>query len=267
MKSRRDWRFTGVDAVAAAFSLLVVACSGGHDGTSGSNTAPCGAPPGNWHYLSSCDSMLGGVLHQCQDTYATAGAVAGVSASLPALCSAYSGTLLHAPCPTANSVGSCIITASTGSVAGELVRLTEYAGTGVTVQSFQASCRSEKGTFVPPGGASPDGGLAGTGATCGAKPTGGGGASGGVAFSIETDLNGQTIECTNYVGAVTAQQLQSVLSIGAMTGACPTQNAACICKRAGVDLYGTSATQIFYKTAVDPTGSSCADAGTSCTRP
>jgi hypothetical protein len=254
-------------AAVVAISVLVAACSGGQ-GDSGGNQAPCGAPPGDWQYLSSCDSTVGGLVHQCQDTYATPAAVSGVSASLPGLCSAFSGTLLHSPCSAANSLGSCIITASTGTIAGELVRLNEYAEAGLTVQSFQASCRNQNGTFVLPDGSLPDGGLAGTTASCGTHPIDGGASSGGVAFAIQTVVNGEVVECTNFVGAVTQQQLQSVLSIGAMTSACPTQNAACACTQgAGLGTFGTTATQVYYTTTSDPSASSCSDAGANCTRP
>jgi hypothetical protein len=248
---------------AAAIALLVAACSGGGSGGNGTQ-APCGAPAGNWQYLSSCDSKIGGIVHQCQDTYATPAAASGVNISLPALCTAFGGKLLSSPCPSANSVGSCIITASTGTTEAELERIYEYAEGNVTAQSFETSCMSQNAKFVLPNGSLPDGGLAGTGASCGAQPAGGQ-SSGGVAFAIETLVNGQIVECTNYVGTVTAQQLQSVESIGAMTTACPAQNGACACAQAaGSGTFGTTPTLIYYSTTIGGASSACADAGVTC---
>jgi hypothetical protein len=200
-------------------------------------------------------------VHQCQDTYATPAAVAGVKASLPGLCSAFGGKLLSSPCSSANSLGSCVISASTGTISGELVRIYEYAEANLTVQSFQASCRSQNGSFIFPNGSLPDGGLAGSAANCGTKPS----SSGGLAFAIQTVVNGQVVECTNFVGTVTAQQLQSVQSIGAMTSACPAQNAACACTQAaGSGTFGTTPTLVYYSTSAAGVSSACADAGANC---
>ena len=247
-----------------AIVLLVAACSGGGSG-GGASQAPCGAPAGSWQYLSSCDSKIGGIVHQCQDTYATPAAAASVNVSLSALCGAFGGKLLSSPCPSANSVGSCIITASTGTTEGELERIYEYAEGNVTAQSFETSCMSQNAKFILPNGSLPDGGLAGSGASCGAQPADGGQSSGGVAFAVETVVNGQIVECTNFVGTVTAQQLQSVESIGAMTSACPAQNAACACAQAaGLGTFGTTPTMIYYATTVAGGSSACADAGVNC---
>jgi hypothetical protein len=248
---------------AGAIALLVAACSGGGSG-GGGNQAPCGAPPGSWQYLSSCDSKVGGIVHQCQDTYATSASAASVNATLPTLCTAFGGKLLSSPCPSANSLGSCLITASTGTE-GELERLYEYAEANVTVESFESSCKSQNAKFILPNGSLPDGGLAGSAASCGAQSPDGGPSSGGVAFAIETVANGQIVECTNFVGTVTAQQLQSVQALGAMTSACPAQNAACACAQAaGSGTFGTTPTMIYYSTTLTGASSACADAGANC---
>lgn len=245
----------------AALALVAASCGGG---AGGSSSAPCGAPPGNWQYISSCDTTFGGIIHQCQDTYGTPAAVQALNIELPQVCSAGSGTLLTSPCPLANSLGSCLIVAATGT-AGELARLYQYAQGSLTPQSFQQTCVSEHGTYLQPDGTLPDGGTAGSSASC----AGGGGGSpstGGVAFSVATMLNGQVLECTNFVGSVTSQQLQSVLAIGATASACPAANAGCACAQpAGSGTFGTTATLVYYKTASDPTASICAGMGTQCT--
>lgn len=256
----RCWRMA-----TAAVAVVIAGCGGSSGGDGGGNgSAPCGAPAGEWQYLSSCDGVFGGVVHQCQDTYATPSVAQAIQPEVAGLCSAESGKLLSTTCPTTGSLGSCVITASTGGLA-ELIRLYQYQQNGITVQSFEANCQQQHGTFILPNGTLATGGAPTNSANCGGQATNMMGTSSGVAFSVATSANGQVIECTNYVGAVTSQELQSLLATGATTSACPAQNAGCACPQAaGSGPFGTTPTLIYYKSSVDPTASICASMGTKC---
>jgi hypothetical protein len=77
-------------------------------------------------------------------------------------------------------------------------------------------------------------------------------------------VNGEYLECTNYVGTVTAEQLASVLKVGATTSACPEKNALCACTQKKAGTFGTDATLVYYKTSMSSSASNCAGVAASC---
>src|SRR6478609_11332786 len=64
---------------------------------------PCGAPAGDWKHVLSCDSEVGGLVHQCIDYYATASAASAVDTSFRTICQVQQGTLLDELCPREGS--------------------------------------------------------------------------------------------------------------------------------------------------------------------
>src|SRR5450432_3937810 len=74
--------------------------------------------------------------------------------------------------------------------------------------------------------------------------------TGQLAFAVATVLNGEVVQCTNFVGAATGAQRQSIVSIGAMLMPRPTENAICACKQpAASGTFATDATAISYTTS------------------
>jgi hypothetical protein len=179
--------------------------------------------------------------------------------------------MLSGSCPTANSIGSCTASSTIG-VEGVRERIFEYSGSNKTPAAYQAECAKDHGVYSAPDGSSTigDAGVA-SGSGCGSTaPTGSGGATSsgsGVAFSIATSVNGEVLECTNYVGTVTQAQLNSVLALGAVTTACPRANAACACTMPNGGTFGTTATLVYYNTATAGSQASfCQQLGTDCPR-
>jgi hypothetical protein len=257
-----------VFCLLAGATLAATGCSSSSDPGS-TNQGPCGAPPGDWKYLFSCDGMLGTV-HTCQDYYSTEGAAQAVDPSFRAFCTAESGTILSSTCPETNSLGSCITTSSIGATAtspqGALTRNYLYAQAGSSQSSVRTSCEKEGGVYVPPGSAAPDAGPEGATATCTAGQASSDGGTSGVAFSMALVVNGQVLQCTNYVGNVTQAQLDSVIALGATTTSCPAENAVCACTEVpGSGTFATDPTLVYYKTSMDSSPSTCADAGANCT--
>ena len=250
----------------AACLVLALGCSGSGDDDDGSGAAPCGAPAGDWTYLFSCDSTGLGV-HQCTDYYATKSAAGAVRQSFQSVCGAFSGTIQNKTCSAAGSVGSCVDTASSGPAASSsqavLTQLYEYDSDSSYAATYAADCQRNGGVYVAADGSAPS--LpAGTNAAACKKSSSG--ASGGNVFSVATYLNDEVLECTNYVGHVTAQELDAVITAdGAVAEACPEANALCSCPQAtGSGPYGTTATLVYYKTSIDPNGS-CPNTDAACT--
>jgi hypothetical protein len=243
---------------------LLLACGAPSD-PGGGNEAPCGAPPGDWKYILSCDSTFGASVHQCIDYYATVAAVDSVGPSFKAVCGALGGKVLASKCPSAGSIGSCVETSSTGPTGsaslGALEQQYFYAMSG-TAASLQSSCERQKGVYLPASDSSSPAPSGSTGATCNTPSPGKAGS--GVAFSISTDANGQVIECTNYVGSITPAQLQSVLNVGASTSPCPAANVLCACPTPGSSTFGTTATLVYYHSPSGSSTETCPVAGPSC---
>jgi len=210
---------------------------------------PCGAPAGDWKHVLSCDSEVGGLVHQCIDYYATASAASAVDTSFRTICQVQQGTLLDELCPREGSNGSCTSTASSGPTSSSPAAVLErqyFYESNTSPASYKASCESEKGIYTPPS----DSAVAPTSsgdAKC-SQPAKAGAAQGGVAFSVSTVLNGDVIECTNYVGQVTAAELNSVVQQGAETTPCPTESSICACPSAEAGAFGTKVTLIYYQT-------------------
>ncbi|HYQ15401.1 MAG TPA: hypothetical protein VEQ58_06585 [Polyangiaceae bacterium] len=240
MTTRRRWAGFAIALLGAGW---VAGCAKDPDDGGSAADLPCGAPAGDWKYVLSCDSQFSGLVHQCIDYYATASAVSAVETSFKSICQVQQGTLLSGVCPTEGSNGSCTATASSGSSAAVLERQYFYES-NTSPASYKASCESDKGIYTPPEGSA----VAPTSSgdpKC-SQPAKAGGAAGGVAFSISTVLNGDVIECTNYVGEVSAAELDSVLKQGAETTPCPVEKAVCACPADGV--FGTKATLVYYQT-------------------
>jgi hypothetical protein len=242
---------------------MLAACSSNPEPSAGSQ-APCGAPPGDWQYLLSCDSTFGSTVHECTDYYATRGAASAVDASFRAVCKALSGTVLDSVCPSAGSVGSCLNTASSGppgsSPAAALSRTYIY-DPSTTSQSYKANCEKENGVYAAPGVARSPTGTSSAASSCSSES---GNPDGGL-FSVETVVNGEVIECTNYVGAVTEAQFDSVRQTGALSTPCPLANAICSCSLTpGSGVFGTDPQLVYYKSTVNGYGSTCPSSDASC---
>jgi hypothetical protein len=244
----------GMAALALLCTVALSACGGSDDKGSASD-APCGAPPGDWKYLLSCDTTFSGTVHECVDYYATAAAAGAVAPSFKAICQVESGTVLSSTCPSQNSVGSCLGSSSSGptgsSPLAALERITIYAGS-TTPAAYRVDCEKEQGVYVPPDADSSVMTPTGSADACSAPSTAKGGGAGGVAFSEETVVNGDVIECTNYVGKVSQAELDSVLKLGALTTPCPAAKAICSCAQgAGSGPFGTTPTLVYYASVVN----------------
>jgi len=262
----RAFLAVAVAATNVAFAMLLAGCKidiAGDDKKT-SAQAPCGAPAGDWQYVSSCDSTFAGLTHQCIDYYATKSVVKSVAPSIDSFCSALGGTKLGNACPAAGSLGSCVNTSSSGPVSGSpaamLEQQYEYDDTGSTA-TWEADCESEGGVYVAPDGSAPK--LpAGTQTTaCSSGDSSGGGTD---VFSVSTYVNQEVLECTNYKGAVTEAEFESVAAVGALATPCPSANAICSCAvPASSSLFGTTDTLIYYKTSMSSSGS-CPSSDASC---
>jgi hypothetical protein len=246
-----DWRARLALSFLGACLASLGACK--TDDPSGSDGAPCGAPPGDWKYLFSCDSVFAGIVHDCTDYYATEGAADAVEPSFRALCSAQSGTILKGKCPAEGSLGSCVNTSSSGPISGSpAVALSETFtyDSNLSPAQVQSDCEDEGGVYVALDGSAPNLPAGSNDAACKA----GGGATGGTdIFSVQTFGNGEIIECTNYAGSITKDELASLTPTGALPEACPEANAICSCPEpAGSGVFGTDATLIYYTTTAHP---------------
>jgi hypothetical protein len=240
----------------------LIACSSEPEPEPGASDSPCGAPPGDWQYVLSCDSELATNLQQCIDYYATSSFASVAKTTFGALCGAMKGTVLSAPCPSEGSIGSCTATASSGQTATSPAAVLErqyFYGGNTSPDSYRKNCEEDRGIYTPPGDAAslPAGSRAGS---CGGE-AGPEDSSSGVAFSVSTVLNGEVLSCTNYVGEVSEEQLQAVLSQGAETAACPVESAVCGCAVAGV--FQTEATIVYYRTSMRGTDA-CPNDDSSC---
>jgi hypothetical protein len=243
--------------------LLLAACGGGSD-NGATGQAPCGAPPGDWKYLFSCDQTFAGLVHECIDYYATAAAASAVETSFRAVCQVGSGSASNTLCPSAGSVGSCVDTASsgpTGSSPQAALSRTYIYQESSTPQGYQAECERLNGVYAPPAatGTSPMTNASGGGACAQSS------SSGAQLFSVETVANGEIIECTNYAGAVSQAELDSVLRLGALAAPCPAANAICSCAGSpGSGTFGTDPELVYYKTTISGSDSSCPNTDPAC---
>jgi hypothetical protein len=243
--------------------MLLVACGGSDDdddSEGGTVRSPCGAPPGEWVYLLSCDTTFGGLVHQCTDYYATNSAATATKQSFTGVCKALGGSILSGLCPAAGSIGSCVNTSTSSpsgmSPIGALSQLYSYT-TSTSPARYRADCESDGGVYVAPDGTAP---ALPTGANSSAcKSEGGDGAN---LFSMSVYLNDQVIECTNYVGPVTQAELDSVIATGAEEAPCPSANAICSCEVPG-SLFGTDATLIYYRSTIS-SGDTCPNSDPTC---
>ncbi|HEY0468171.1 MAG TPA: hypothetical protein VGC79_28425 [Polyangiaceae bacterium] len=239
--------------------LCFSACSSSSD--SNGSSGGCGSlDVGGKKYalLFACDvpNLFGTGAHLCTEFYSN---VPQVTTTFKALCSAEQGTV-SGHCPTENSFGSCTVSSTTGSGSQGAIEATfgypDSRGSG-SAAAFERDCDSGS-VYAPPG--APPASTAPTGSmvtsTC---PH-----AGGVAFSMATLVNGEYLECTNYVGSVTADQLASVLKIGATTSPCPEANALCACTKNKAGTFGTDATLVYYKTSMASSSKSCDGIASMC---
>jgi hypothetical protein len=230
--------------------------------TAGTGATGCGSS-GGYAFVLACDSDFGGATHQCTEYYSNLPSGAGASGTDAQLCSALGGTVLSGKCPTVNTLGSCSSISTSGSYGEEEITY-EYASENLTSAQFESDCTGgETGTYAAPGQppATPPGAKGGT---CGGAPAASAGS--GFSFSVETDLNGEPLECTNYFG-VSSQATASVVNAGeGTTTPCPDNGkvaAVCDIHEAG-PLGGTEHALIYYAFADQDGGidsSSCAAQG------
>ncbi|HYP89539.1 MAG TPA: hypothetical protein VEQ59_15330 [Polyangiaceae bacterium] len=231
---------------AAAVALCSLSCKSKDDDGGGG----CGLEIDGKEYelIYACDAPFGGTISSvrlCTEYYSNV--KDAVLQSVAGICTALGGKGVET-CSTEQSAGSCTDTSTTGGGQG-LVAVTYGYTTEVTPQQYQADC---DGVYAPPGTppASAPSGSSNVTSTCPASTSTSTSSSSGVAFSMATIVNGEVINCTNYIGTVTAPQLQGVLSIGATTDACPEAGSACSCLTHGGGTYGTDAMQVFYDTSM-----------------
>jgi len=246
------------------FTLPFTACGGGSDASGGNDGGSCDSLQvngGKYPLVFGCDSsnFFGTGEHMCTEYYSN---VPSTAATFKTLCSVESGSPVS-HCPTAGGLGSCTASATTATGTQGAIEVTygylDSQGKGSAAQ-FQADCGSGS-VYAPPGAAPASSAKAGSAvtSTCPSK-----GASSGVAFSMATLVNGEYLECTNYVGTVNADQLASVLKIGATVDACPEKNALCACTKKKGGTFGTDATMVYYKTSMNSSGGSCDGVGAGC---
>ncbi len=249
----------------ALCALPFAACGGGSDagGNSGGNCDSLQVSGNQYPLIFACDvpNLFGTGGHLCTEFYSN---VPSIVPTFKALCTAETGTAVSR-CPTAGSLGSCTASSTTGTGTLGAVEATyrypDSKGKGNAAQ-FQADCDGGS-VYAPPGAPPASGAKAGSTVTS-SCPSKAASSAGGVAFSMATLVNGEYLECTNYVGTVTADQLASVLKIGATTDACPEKNALCACTKKKIGTFGTDATLVYYKTSMASSGSSCDGLGASC---
>lgn len=246
----------------ALFAFSLEACGSSDDGGSGSG-GPCSSlQVGGQKYnlLFACDvpNLFGFGTHLCTEYYSN---VPQVETTFKVLCGTEQGTVTTR-CPTANSFGSCTATSTAGNQ-GAVEATFGYPdadGSGSAGQ-FKSDCDSGS-VYAPPG--APPASTASSGSQIVSTCPQSSGSGSGVAFSFATLVNGEDLECTNYVGTLTAAQLASVLAIGASTSPCPEKNALCACTKKGAGTFGTDATLVYYKTSMPSSGGSCDGVGAGC---
>lgn len=245
---------------ASLFCVCLAAC-GSSDGASADGGGQCGSlQVGGQKYglLFACDvpNLFGTSAHLCTEYYSN---VPQVAASFKGLCQVEQGTVT-ARCATEKSLGSCTASSTTSTGTQGAVEATfgypDANGKGSAAE-FEKDCDS--GSIYAPPGAPPASTAPSGSAVMSTCPK-----TGGVAFSFGTLVNGEYLECTNYVGAVTPDQLASVLKIGATTSACPEANALCACTTTKGGTFGTDATAVYYKTSMASSSSACDGIGAGC---
>jgi len=267
---KRELKVPSASAAVGVLALCALAsatCSSGKNATAAAIS--CGSFSSGVEYVSSCESTVGS--HFCIDYYATPNTVTTAEETASAFCGGL-GTVLKSPCPTTNTLGSCVDIVSTGASGASQMAIVErdyeYAGQSLTAAEVETSCTGGNGLYVPPDGSLPDAGAEAGVPACipGGTPDGSGGAN-GFAFAIEVDANGQPETCTDFFGTVTSDQLSSVIANdGAMTSPCPVQNAVCACPGvADASVFGTTTTYIYYTSALNPLTGCPVDAGAACT--
>jgi hypothetical protein len=240
--------------------VLAVGC-GGDDPAGGGCGSTSGGAGGSYKRVLACDSTALGI-HMCTEYYTN---VSSAGASVDALCSAFMGKKLSGGCGTDGSVGSCTDSSTTTGGQYGIVSVNFEYDSDTTTDKYQTECTGNAGTFNAPGdavGGLPGSSSASTTTTCRDSK---GSSGSGVAFSISTELNGMTIECTNYVGSVSGQELSSVEMTGAVPKACPTDKATCTCA-GGMGVFGTKTTMVHYDSVVTSSSSNtdCEDLKSSC---
>lgn len=243
-----------------ALALAGISCKSSDDGGSGG----CGLKVDGKEYelILACDAPVAASITDarlCTEYYSNVRQA--VEGSVKAICSAFKGKTLDV-CPTKGSLGSCTNSSMAGGGQGLISVTYSYADSGRTEQQARDSC--DDGVYAPPGAAPASVATAGASvtSTCDAPTETG---SGAVAFSVATLANGEVINCSNYIGEVTAAELDSVLSIGATRDACPEENSACACLIKGMGTFGTDFMQVHYDTSMTKEDESdCASVEKSC---
>jgi hypothetical protein len=163
-------------------------------------------------------------------------------------------------CPATGSLGSCVNTSSSSASAAMLEQQYEYGETG-SAATWEADCENEGGVYVAPDGSAPKLPAGTQTAACTTGDANGGPPD---VFSVSTYFNQEVLECTNYKGAVTEAEFESVAAEGALATPCPSANAICSCAvPASSGLFGTTDTLIYYKTSMS-SSSSCPNTDASC---
>lgn len=243
-----------------ALTLAGTSCKSSDDGGAGG----CGLKVDGKEYelILACDAPVAASITDarlCTEYYSNVRQA--VEGSVKAICDAFKGKSLDV-CPTQGSLGSCTNSSMAGGGQGLISVTYSYAESGQTEQQSRNNC---SGIYAPPGAppaSTPSAGASVT-STCEAPSET---ASGAVAFSVSTLANGEVINCSNYIGEVSAAQLDSVLSIGATRGACPEANAGCACLTPGAGTFGTDLMQVHYDTSMTSEAESdCASVEMSCT--
>lgn len=217
--SRRARAF--VRACLVATSTLPLACCSS-DAADSANAADDGAggqcdTPAGYAFIYACENSALGV-NTCTDYFSNVSKEALVG--LEQTCTALGGTISSTRCDPANSLGSCTISSSAGSL-GIYAVLTTYVSPGLTQANVRADCA---GGYSAPGEplVLPDGQPAG-GPQCAARSR-----ASDYAFSIALRANGEVINCVNYYGNIdSATQAQ----LGGEAVPCPEASASGTCER------------------------------------
>ena len=253
-------RYLGL-LLAAALALAGASCKSSDDGGSGG----CGLKVDGKEYelILACDAPISASISDarlCTEYYSNVRQA--VEGSVNAICAAFKGKVLD-KCPAEGSLGSCTSSSMAGGGQGLIGAIYTYADSGRTEQQARDNC--DDGVYAPPGAPPASVATAGANVTSTCKaPTET--SSGAVAFSFATLFNDEVVNCSNYIGEVSAAELDSVLSIGATLGACPEENAGCACLTQGAGTFATDLMQVFYDTSMsDKDESDCASVAKSCT--
>lgn len=257
MKSSSLARAFGIPCLLA--SVVFGGC--GKEGDPGSGNGDCASlevDGKKYELLFACDSpnLFGSGAHSCTEFYSN---VPEVRPILQAFCTTGGGTE-SARCPSDGSLGSCTSTSTTATgtqgVIGATYGYPDSRG-GESAASFQSDC--DDGSLYAPPGAPPASNAKAGSPVISSCPR-----QGGVAFSLATLVNGEYEQCTNFVGDVTAEQLESVLKLGATTSSCPESRALCACTKNDSGTFGTDATLVYYETSMSSSRRTCEGLETTC---